>query len=245
MRILAPALCVFAALSLPSEGAAQPTSELGAPRPSTPARAGEIELQYSDVDRSTVRVFSLRHVDLTRLQGKRLMRDVAEPVAGHGSGFFVGERGLVVTAEHVVRGRSHVAVHAFGESDPRPAKVVYVDAKADLAILQTLGPPRAPIAIPPEPPPLRVRDRVHAVGYPIDAARMDPQSSDGIVAGVLPDGRLQLSISVNPGNSGGPLVDAEERLIGMIIARGNVERGVHGIGVAVTLPKIVEAIALV
>lgn len=220
---------------------AQAESELAAPR----ATATALAVEYAEVDLGTARVFSIRNVELTQVRGKRHSRDLALPVAGHGSGFFVDERGLLVTAEHVVRGRSHVAVHAFGEDEARPAKVVYTDRKSDLAILQTLGPARAPVGLAASTPALRIRDRVHAVGYPVDAARMDPQSSQGIVAGILPDGRLQLSISVNPGNSGGPLVDEEERVIGMIVARGRVERGVQGIGVAVPIHQIVEAIALV
>ncbi|MEZ4248716.1 MAG: S1C family serine protease [Polyangiales bacterium] len=51
-------------------------------------------------------------------------------------------------------------------------------------------------------------------------------------------GRLQLGISGTPGNSGGPLIDEHENLIGIVVARGDPTRGVQGIGLAVPMPPI-------
>jgi hypothetical protein len=85
---------------------------------------------------------------------------------------------------------------------------------------------------------LRIREPVSAIGYPLDVTRTDPQSAQGIVAGVLPDGHLQLDIGVNPGNSGGPLVDRDEHVVGIVVARGRLERGVQSIGLAVPADPI-------
>jgi len=91
--------------------------------------------------------------------------------------------------------------------------------------------------------PLRVRQTVDAIGYPLDPTRVQPQSSRGIIAGLLPDGELQLDMSVNPGNSGGPLMDEEGRIVGIVVARGRLDRGVEGIAVAEPLPVVQAALA--
>ena len=59
------------------------------------------------------------------------------------------------------------------------------------------------------------------------------------------DGELHLAMTVNPGNSGGPVIDAEGRLVGIVSARGRVDRGVEGLTVAVPLPAIRQALSRV
>jgi hypothetical protein len=86
-----------------------------------------------------------------------------------------------------------------------------------------------------------VREPVYVVGYPLDASRTSPQSQQGIVSGVLPDGSLQLGVALNPGNSGGPVVDAKERLIGIAVARADPAAGAQGIGVAVPVEQMLPS----
>lgn len=202
-------------------------------------------LAYSALDQATVRVLAVGTVSAKEVRGRFHPRVLATPEIGHGSGFFVNDAGLVVTAEHVVHGALHVAVHVPGEENPRAARVVHADEEADVAILQTVGAPVQPVTLPEPAPALSVRARVHAVGYPLDASRLHPQSSEGIISGLLPNGRLQLSIGVNSGNSGGPLIDEHEQLIGMIVQRGDVEKGIQNIGVAVPLQQMTAALAKV
>jgi len=90
---------------------------------------------------------------------------------------------------------------------------------------------------------LRVRQTVFAVGYPLDPTRSQAQSARGIVAGHLDDGTIQIDMALNPGNSGGPLVNEGERVIGMIVAGANVEAGAQGIGYAVPASKLAAAAA--
>ncbi|NCQ61571.1 MAG: trypsin-like peptidase domain-containing protein [Myxococcales bacterium] len=85
---------------------------------------------------------------------------------------------------------------------------------------------------------VRVRQTVTAIGYPLDPGRVDPQSSRGIVSGALSDGSLQLDIAVNPGNSGGPLIDDDENVIGMVVARGRMDRAIQHLGIAVPLATL-------
>jgi len=115
------------------------------------------------------------------------------------------------------------------------ARVVLLDETRDVALLRVAHSFESVAALGPAGETLAVRQTVFAIGYPLDVTRSDPQSSRGSVSGLLPDGRLQLDISVNPGNSGGPVVDEKDRVFGIVSARGNLKQGIVGLGVAIPL----------
>ncbi|MBX3245988.1 MAG: trypsin-like peptidase domain-containing protein [Myxococcales bacterium] len=245
----------------PARTSAPPTSAEHVPPPPAASPAGSTEhipspppasaptpfahgLSYGLVDAATVRVFAVGGVTTEELRGRYHRRVVAIPQVGHGSGFVIDPRGVIATAAHVVRGAQHVAVRMPNGGGLLPAVVVRRDEELDFAVLLVRPPARLQhvLRIPTTPRPLAVRQTVDVVGYPLDAAREQPQSSRGIISGARDDGRLTLSVSVNPGNSGGPIVDEHENLVGMIIARGNVERGIQGIGIAVPTARMVPVV---
>ncbi len=190
----------------------------------------EATLEHSAIDRATVRVLALRGVGVARVAasggGERLL---AVPDATQGSGLLL-EGGLVLTARHVVEGAGVVAVWIPGQSRARAAQVV-VAGEDDYAFL-ALGEDASDGVALPDDRPLRIRQTVDAVGYPLDARRGQPQSRRGIVAGVLPSGHLQLDLALDPGNSGGPLIDEDERVVGIVVARGDPTGGVQGVPLA-------------
>lgn len=213
------------------------------PPAAPPAQPTGQPIQYAAIDRASVRVFALSTVDVVQtpvISGVR--RWVAIPDAGHGSGVVVSADGLVLTAAHVVAGARLIAVGLPGASSPLPARVVYVDAQRDFAFLAVGGEHGNFVPLPETPPTLHVRETVAAIGYPIDADRPDPQSTSGIVAGLLPSGEIQLGMSLNPGNSGGPLVNASEQIVGIVVARADPRTGVQGIGMAVPLAPILAGL---
>jgi hypothetical protein len=73
------------------------------------------------------------------------------------------------------------------------------------------------------------------VGYPLDATRGDAQSFEGSVSSLMPDGDLQLSLSVNVGNSGGPVVDEKGRVHAIVTQGANAKVGVTGLAIATPL----------
>ena len=87
----------------------------------------------------------------------------------------------------------------------------------------------------PEEHSLTMSERVSASGYPLDLREPNPAAVSGEVSRVTRDGLLHLSMTVNPGNSGGPIIDSEGRLIGILSMRGRPERGVSGLAIAVPL----------
>lgn len=92
---------------------------------SKPASAGKVE--YSELDLSTVRIFSMLGVDKQEVEAKKNGRHytLAVPIAGHGSGYLVSTDGLVLTARHVVEGARQVVVKEPGSRVVYPAEVVY------------------------------------------------------------------------------------------------------------------------
>ncbi len=139
---------------------------------------------------------------------------------GGGSGSFVGDEGTVLTSAHVVGGAIGVEVVDRGGTAAL-ADVVGIDVGTDLAVL------RAPsVAAPPLPfgdsSNLRIGELVLAVGSPLG---FDGSVSHGIVSalgrsmrspsGRLIEGVIQTDAAVNPGNSGGPLVDATGAIVGV------------------------------
>jgi S1-C subfamily serine protease len=205
-------------------------------------RIGRADVEYSGLDGATVRVFVYKTVELMRVRGKSGQAyALGVPSAGHGSGLLVSKDGLILTARHVVEDAKFVAVQFPGEDHAVPAEVAYVDAERDHAFLLVEGSRPTFVEFPKRGPKLAVREPVYVVGYPLDASRAQAQSQQGIVSGVLPDGSLQLGVALNPGNSGGPVVDAKERLIGIAVARADPAAGAQGIGVAVPVEQILSS----
>ena len=202
----------------------------------TAARPGVV---FGRIDRSAVRVFAVQNVTQETVRGRYRSRVIGIPQAGHGTGVIVDPRGVVVTAKHVVDGARHVAVRLPGDGPVLPARVVHSDPELDFAILLVISDQPLPaIELPDGPVSLNVRETVDSVGYPHDPDRKQPQSSRGIVSGLYDDGRLQVDMSLNPGNSGGPLLDSQERLVGIVVAGSDPTRGSQGIGIAVPIGPI-------
>lgn len=204
-----------------------------------PAAAQEVQLR--PIDRATVRVITVQGLATASGEGDRtgVRRVGANPAIGHGSGVAVGPR-LVLTARHVVWGGSAWAVVPPGESRPVPAQPVYVDLEHDVAFVRTSVDLPHHVDLP-EVRPLTMSERVSASGYPLDLREPNPAAVSGEVSRVTRDGRLHLSMNVNPGNSGGPVVDAQGQVIAIVSARGRLDRGVEGLTIAEPLRFLREA----
>jgi len=138
-----------------------------------------------------------------------------------GSGFAISRATHVVTNAHVVIRCNSVRVH-FGTQEA-PANVLALDEELDLAVLQTqLALPRV-IAVRGSPA-LRLGESVVAFGFPLTGSlSQEGNLTTGNVsalAGLGDDPKyLQITAPVQPGNSGGPLLDESGNLIGVITAK--------------------------
>jgi serine protease Do len=134
---------------------------------------------------------------------------------GRGTGWVALPNGLIVTNGHVVGYNPHVVVHPAAGPRDIPAKVVYVDTRLDIAFLM----PIFPLEIPPLPTVSATQavpgQTVVAIGHPFGL-------SYTVTQGILSAHRtrrgvsyLQTDAALNAGNSGGPLLDIEGRVLGV------------------------------
>jgi S1-C subfamily serine protease len=141
-----------------------------------------------------------------------------------GSGLVVGTRGYIITNEHVVRGC--IAPRVLDSANASyPAHIAATDAANDLALLKIdhSWPQTASFRDGPEP---RAGDPVIVAGYPLPGLVAATMSvTDGSVttlAGPRGDSRLlQISAPVQPGNSGGPLLDRNGQVAGVVVGTLN------------------------
>ena len=151
--------------------------------------------------------------DLASLFGPRLRES-----QGQGSGVIVDTAGFILTNNHVVANATEIQV---GLADGRivPASIVGVDPLTDLAVLKITGERLTPAEWG-DSDALSVGALVWAVGSPfglqhsITAGIISGKNRQGITGSVYED-FLQTDAAVNPGNSGGPLVDARGRIVGI------------------------------
>ena len=140
--------------------------------------------------------------------------------AASGTGFFITEDGLFVTSEHVVKNATQFRlVTPIGLIS---AKLVKVDVADDLALLKTEGKFAAlPVAASRA---VRLGNTVATVGFPnIGLQGFAPKLAKGEIAslsGAQDDPRyFQISVPVQPGNSGGALVDERGNVVGVVLAK--------------------------
>ena len=158
---------------------------------------------------------------------------------GLGSGVIVSSDGYILTNNHVVADADELTVVT---SDDRKftAKVVGADPKTDIAVvkIEATGLPVATFA---DSDKLRVGDVVFAVGDPLgvgETVTMGIVSAKSRNVGILQDVEgyedfIQTDAAINMGNSGGALVDAKGRFVGINSAIVSPSRGNIGIGFAV------------
>lgn len=149
--------------------------------------------------------------------------DKKEGGTSSGTGFFVSESGHILTNFHVVDGCKAVEITRQG-SVSEPVQVLARDATNDLALLKAASGPSSPV--PMLAPRTRIGDSIYVYGFPL--AGLLASSGNFTVgnvtatSGLNDDSRmLQVSAPVQPGNSGGPLIDQYGNIAGVVVAKLN------------------------
>lgn len=162
-----------------------------------------------------------------------------------GSGVVVTESGIIITNYHVIADASRVEVR-FHDGHTAEAAVLQAIPEKDLAILQPKSiPDDLPAATLGSSRELAPGSEVVAVGFPFG---IGPSVTAGVVSGLdrtfaSPDGRqrldrlIQFDAAANPGNSGGPLVNMNGEVVGIVTAILNPNKSgtFLGIGFAITI----------
>jgi putative serine protease PepD len=171
-----------------------------------------------------------------------------------GSGFVVSKDGLIVTNDHVVEGASQVQVKVGTSDQAQDATILGADPSRDLALLK-VDASNLPTLTLGDSSSVGVGDPTYAIGNPFG---LDHTLTTGIVSalqrqlqapdGAAIDGAIQTDAALNPGNSGGPLLDADGHVIGVNsqIQTGSsngAEGGNVGIGFAIPANTVKAFIA--
>ena len=169
-----------------------------------------------------------------------------------GSGFVVDGQGRILTNYHVVDGASKITVTLYNEKS-YPARLVGSDPSSDLAVLKIDAPASALTPLPlGDSSKLSVGQPVVAIGNPLGYSDTETQ---GIVSAIGRDlqapngftitGAIQTDAPLTNGNSGGPLIDASGRVVGINSQVARSQNGVsqaEGIGFAVPINTAKDAL---
>ncbi|KQT44641.1 serine protease [Aureimonas sp. Leaf454] len=145
--------------------------------------------------------------------------DRTAAVDSSGSGFVVSKDGWLLTNAHVAKACRSVMVGTAGKADQ-----IVIDEANDLALVHVPGDLGTPLSVMTGVP--RLGEDVLALGYPLRSILADSLNvTRGNISSLLGLGNdpryLQISAPVQPGNSGGPLVDLSGRVVGVVTAKLN------------------------
>ncbi len=161
--------------------------------------------------------------------------------ASHGTGFFVSANGYALTAAHVVSGLEVVTVR-LSSGIELDAKVVRSSPKSDTALLKVQGGGFTAFSLGGVP---TVGEDVFVIGTPM-SEEFEKSVSKGVVSGLpkVDDAdSIQTDAAVNPGNSGGPMLNNRGEVIG-IVSQKLAGAGVEGLGFAIPVEKARTALNL-
>lgn len=179
---------------------------------------------------------SVVRIDIFRKKQERLLP------AGTGSGFIFSSDGLIFTNDHVINLSDEIKVTLLDGSEFK-AEIVGCDTDSDIAIIKIYGSGYsvAQLGISSE---LKIGQLLIAVGNPLG---YNQSVSAGILSGMertmkarngrLIDNIIQSDVSLNPGNSGGPMINTDGMVIGINTA---VIKGAHGISFSIAIDMAKE-----
>jgi serine protease Do len=164
-----------------------------------------------------------------------------EPVQrGVGSGFILSADGYVMTNAHVVDGADEVFVTLTDKREFK-AKVLGADARTDVAVLKIEG-DKLPFLVMGDSDKIRVGEWVIAIGSPFN---LENTVTAGIISAKQRDtgdylALIQSDVAVNPGNSGGPLINMRGEVIGINSQIATLSGGYNGISFAVPIDEAIR-----
>jgi len=189
-------------------------------------------------------VYQVIQPSLVLIQSQILETNGLAADNGIGSGVIINDAGAILTSLHVVANEPNILV-TFADGTQSPAKITAAQPENDIAVLSasklpdqflpaTLGNPNA----------MHVGDEAYVVGHPFS---LYSSMSAGVISGFersfqIPDsgqtlkGLIQIDAAVNPGNSGGPLVNRAGQVIGIVAALLNPTKQNVFIGIGFAVP---------
>ena len=230
------------------------TMKPGAPAIAAPASEGEPANALLAAEAATIDLFDTasRSVVCIRTFSRHVEESagaVHELPLGAGSGFVWDRQGHVVTNFHVVDGAEQVEV-ALADHTHWRARLVGIAPELDLAVLRIDAPAEKLEPLPVgDSSRVRVGQTVLAVGNPFG---FDHTLTTGIVSalgrtvdspsGVRIHDVIQTDAAINPGSSGGPLIDSRGRLVGVNTAIYATSGSSAGVGFAIPVAAVVRAV---
>ena len=174
--------------------------------------------------------------------------------AAAGAGVIVDDQADILTSLHIVKDAKTITVR-FSDGTEAPAQVTATLADKDIAVLH---PANAPAAFVPatlgDPSRLAIGSPAFVIGHPFG---LTGSLSAGVISGLNRSlsgpglaapltGLIQFDAAVNPGNSGGPLVDSNGEVVGIVTGLVNPagQKVFSGVGFAVTIDQAAGALGL-
>jgi S1-C subfamily serine protease len=213
-------------------------------------------LTSHDVDQAVASVLASQTLPPPRselvygaIQPSLVFIEVDEPTGaqaprGLGTGVVVNDAGTVLTALHVVEGATAIRL-TFADGSRTTAMVAVRQPDQDIAVLHPDSPPKTTVpATLGNPAAMQIGSEAYVVGNPFG---LYGSLSTGVVSGLdrsyqsveggpVYKGLIQVDAAVNPGNSGGPLLDRNGRVVGIVTALVNPTKQDVFIGIGLAVP---------
>jgi S1-C subfamily serine protease len=163
---------------------------------------------------------------------------------GLGSGVVIDKSGNILTSLHVIKDATEIKI-TFADGSQSAARIVILQPDKDIAVIQAVSPPKVVHpAVLGNPGAMRVGDEAFVVGNPFG---LYSSMSAGVISGFnrlfkLPNsdielhGMIQIDAAVNPGNSGGPLLNRHGDVIGIVTGIVNPTDQNFFVGVGFAVP---------
>jgi putative serine protease PepD len=163
------------------------------------------------------------------------------PVEGAGSGVIISEDGYIITNAHVIEDADEIRV-TLSDGTELKAELVGSDSSSDIAVIKVDPPFNLKPAVLGNSDTLKPGQRAIAIGNPY---RLENTVTVGVISaldrtleaknGFVIRGIIQTDAAVNPGNSGGPLLNSRGEVIGINTAIISSSEGFQGIGFAIPI----------